>query len=423
MRKAISLYTGIGGLDFGFEAAGFRTAACVEMDPVACHCLRLNRRWEILEGDIHEIASRDIMSAGDLRVGEADILIGGPPCQPFSKSSYWVRGDAARLDDPRANTLTAFLRVLRDTKPRAFLLENVPGLAYKQKDEGLQHVLDELEVVNREAKTKYRATWKVVNAATYGVPQQRERLFIVGSRDGRLFEFPGVTHAESENSEPLGIGLERFRTAWDALGDLPQRLSDENLAVRGRWADLLPSVPEGSNYLWHTNRGGGVPLFGWRTRYWSFLLKLKKNLPAWTIQAQPGPAIGPFHWTSRKLSAAELCRLQTFPDGIRFECSRNEVQRLIGNAVPSLVTEIIARAIRQQFFDERLRSNSLKLLPPLRRPIPSAERVKPVAAKYEPLIGDHADHPGEGLGVGAQRRAARGDDTLRAASTMLADAE
>jgi DNA (cytosine-5)-methyltransferase 1 len=423
MRKAISLYTGIGGLDFGFEAAGFRTVACVEMDPIACRCLRLNRRGEVLEGDIHEISSRDLMRAGDLRAGEADVLIGGPPCQPFSKSSYWVRGDAARLDDPRANTLTAFLRVLRDTKPRAFLLENVPGLAYKRKDEGLQHVLDELEDVNHEAKTKYRATWKVVNAAAYGVPQQRERLFIVGSRDGRPFEFPRLTHADPSSSKSLGAGLERFRTAWDALGDLPQRLSDEDLEVRGRWADLLPSVPEGSNYLWHTNRGGGVPIFGWRTRYWSFLLKLKKDLPAWTIQAQPGPAIGPFHWTSRKLSAAELCRLQTFPDGIRFVCIRNEVQRLVGNAVPSLVTEIIARAIRQQFFDERLRSNTLKLLPPLRRPIPSAERVKAVAAKYEPLVGDHADHPGEGLGFGAQRRAALGDDMLQAASAMLADAE
>ena len=72
--------------------------------------------------------------------GEADVLIGGPPCQPFSKSSYWVSGDARRLDDPRADTLTAYLRVLRDTQPRMFLLENVPGLAYKGKDEGMKHL-------------------------------------------------------------------------------------------------------------------------------------------------------------------------------------------------------------------------------------------------------------------------------------------
>src|SRR5437016_575979 len=135
-RKVISLYTGVGGLDFGFEAAGFETAAAVEFDATACRTLRLNRRWPVLEGDIHAISSKAILKAGALKVGEADALIGGPPCQPFSKSSYWVSGDALRLDDPRSSTLAAYLRVLRDTKPKTFLLENVYGLAYSSKDEG-----------------------------------------------------------------------------------------------------------------------------------------------------------------------------------------------------------------------------------------------------------------------------------------------
>ena len=91
---------------------------------------------------------------------------------------------------------------------------------------------------------------------------------------------------------------------------------DEDLAVRGKWADLLPSIPEGSNYLHHTDRGEGMPLFGWRRRYWTFLLKLAKNRPSWTIQAQPGPAVGPFHWSNRRLSVRELSRLQTFPDDV-----------------------------------------------------------------------------------------------------------
>ena len=88
---------------------------------------------------------------------------------------------------------------------------------------------------------------------------------------------------------------------------------ERTLTVGGKWADLLPTIPEGQNYLWHTNRGGGSQLFGWRTRYWSFLLKLAKNLPSWTIQAHPGSSIGPFHWRNRKLSVPEMCRLQTFP--------------------------------------------------------------------------------------------------------------
>jgi len=128
MLRVISLYTGVGGLDLGFEAAGYRTAVAVDNDPVACRTIRLNRDWPVLEGDIDDISTETILATAGLSRGEADILIGGPPCQPFSKSGYWARGDARRLDDPRADTLTAYLRVLRDTRPKAFLLENVHGL-------------------------------------------------------------------------------------------------------------------------------------------------------------------------------------------------------------------------------------------------------------------------------------------------------
>jgi DNA (cytosine-5)-methyltransferase 1 len=298
MLKAISLYTGVGGLDFGFEAAGFRTAVAVEMDSVSCRTIRLNRDWPVLEGDIHSFSSETILRTAGVAAGEADILIGGPPCQPFSKSSYWVKGDAGRLDDPRSDTLTAYLRVLRDARPRAFLLENVQGLAYRGKDEGLQHLLDGISEVNRQAGTRYTVHWKSLNAAWFGVPQIRERVFLVGSRDGAPFEFPTVTHGDRESDDLFEAGLEPYRTAWDAIGDLSANPNDPSLRMGGKWADLLPSIPEGQNYLWHTRKGGGVPLFGWRTRYWSFLLKLSKRLPSWTIQAQPGSAIGPFHWST-----------------------------------------------------------------------------------------------------------------------------
>lgn len=410
MPKAISLFTGIGGLDFGFEAAGFETLVAVEMDAVACRTIQLNRPWEVLDREIEDVSSEEILEAADLEVGQADVLIGGPPCQPFSKSSYWANGDAARLDDPRSDTLGEFLRVLRDTQPRAFLLENVPGLAYKDKDEGLHHIIKELQRINRRLGTRYEAHWQVLNAAAYGVPQLRERLFIVASRDGTRFEFPRPTHADPTTDDLFDQAhgnLEPYRTAWDALGDLPENSQDKDLALTGKWAELLPSIPEGNNYLWHTNRGGGERIFSWRSRYWSFLLKLKKSLPAWTIQAQPGPAIGPFHWKNRKLAATELCRLQTFPDGLRFDCSRQETQRLVGNAVPSLLTEILGRAIREQLFGETLPERRLTLLPPVRTPVPRAERARPVPDKYIPLIGDHPDHPGEGRGAGALKRAAR----------------
>jgi DNA (cytosine-5)-methyltransferase 1 len=399
MLKAISVFTGVGGLDFGFEAAGFKTVVAVEMDAVCCRALRLNRRWPVVERNIHEVGSNELLHVAKLKEGEADVLVGGPPCQPFSKSGYWARGDAMRLDDPRSGTLTAYLRVLRDAQPKSFLLENVSGLAFRGKSEGLDRFLAGVEQVNRETGSSYRPVWQVVDAASYGVPQRRERVLIVASRDGKEFRFPEAMHGESNDLVP-------YRTTWDALGDLPERLTDPALELRGKWADLLPSVPEGENYLWHTARGGGMRLFGWRTRYWSFLLKLAKNRPSWTIQAQPGPATGPFHWTNRRLSARELCRLQTFPDDLQFNCSRNDIQRMLGNAVPSLLAEVIGREIRKQLLGKTAMKEELQLLPLRREPVPRPESVAKVPAVYHILVGNHNEHPGEGLGNRARQRVA-----------------
>lgn len=414
---AISLFTGVGGLDFGFEAAGFRTAVAVEMDPAASRAIRKNRQWSVIEAKIQDVSSRLILDTAKLKVGEADVLVGGPPCQPFSKSGYWNRGDALRLKDPRADTLNEFLRVLGDTKPRAFLLENVPGLAFDNKNEGLQHLMAGVAAVNRRAKTKYKVEWAVLNAADYGVPQLRERVFLVGSRDGKRFVFPEPSFFPPERAS---AGQQTYRTAWDALGDLPPDSEDESLTVGGKWRDLLPSIPEGQNYLWHTPRGGGRPIFGWRTRYWCFLLKLAKNKPSWTIQAQPGPAIGPFHWRNRQLTASELCRLQTFPDGLRFDGGRREVQRLLGNAVPSLLTETLAWEIRRQLLGLPGKPRKLKLLPPARGNLPDAERVAPVPDSYSGYFGDHADHPGEGKGRGAAKRNNDAQQDLFSSTTKAA---
>lgn len=177
MLKAISLFSGIGGLDFGFEAAGFETRVALEIDRYSCSSIRLNRSWTVIEDDINHVSSGDLLRQAGLGVREPDVLFGGPPCQPFSKSSYWVRGDALRLDDPRADTLSAYLRVLRDTRPRAFLLENVGGLAFSGKDEGLRHLLDGIREINRETGTRYEVSWRLINCAEYGVPQIRERVF------------------------------------------------------------------------------------------------------------------------------------------------------------------------------------------------------------------------------------------------------
>ncbi|WP_043765206.1 DNA cytosine methyltransferase [Algiphilus aromaticivorans] len=407
---AISLYTGAGGLDLGFEAAGFDTRVAVEMDSPCVETLRANREWPVIDRSIHAVSSDELLRTAGLEVGEADVLIGGPPCQPFSKAGYWASGDARRLDDPRADTVAAFLRVVRDTQPRAFLMENVAGLAYRGKDEGFRLIQSTLESINQACGTNYKADLLVLNAADYGVPQIRERALLIASRDGvSIGSFP-ATYApaslEAQRALPLDTRLPPYRTAWDALWDLQDDDSPE-LAMRGKWGDLLPSIPEGANYLHHTERGEGMPLFGWRRRFWNFLLKLAKDQPSWTLTAQPGPATGPFHWKSRRLSGRELCRLQTMPDSFEVIGSLGAVQKQVGNAVPSALAEMLALGIRQRLLgDGTVDAVAPTLIPERRDDVPPPEPVQPVAEKYLHLVGEHQAHPGTGKGYRAVARSA-----------------
>ena len=406
MPKIISLYTGAGGLDYGFEAAGFKTGVAIEFDHDCCETLRASRSWPVIERSIFDVPTAQMLEMTGAGAGDVDLVIGGPPCQPFSKAGYWARGDSLRLDDPRASTLSAYIRVVEEARPRVVLLENVEGLAYSGKDDGLRMLLAGFEAINRRTKSAYRPMAAVLNAADYGVPQLRERVFLIAACDGTVFRFPAPTHRPDEHDRaPLldAIPLDSYRTAWDAIGDL-KPLPEEDLEVRGKWADLLPSIPEGNNYLWHTDRGGGRPLFGWRRRYWTFLLKLAKAKPSWTIQAQPGPAVGPFHWKNRRLSARELCRLQTFPDDVSVKGARTSVQRQLGNAVPSLLAEVLGRAIRTQLLGLPPVCSRLTLLPPTRRPIPAPESYADIPKAFRNLEGNHPAHPGTGQGRRARVR-------------------
>ncbi|MEE9392686.1 MAG: DNA cytosine methyltransferase [Planctomycetota bacterium] len=403
----ISLYSGAGGLDYGLEAAGFETRVAIEMDKDACKTLRANRpSWQVLEDRIEEVSSSVLLEAAGLKRGEAALLVGGPPCQPFSKSGYWSQGDTKRLDDPRAKTLDQYMRVVGDTLPQVMLLENVAGLSFSGKDEGIQLLFRNLEQINRKHGTKYTPNCKILRLVEYGIPQLRERFFMIADKDGRQFDFPLPTHRHPnqpvDNEALFDSNLKNPTTAWDAIGHLDPPPSEESLHVYGKWADLLPSIPEGENYLWHTPRKGGVPLFGWRTRYWGFLLKLAKRKPSWTIQAQPGSSIGPFHWKNRRLSTSEMLALMTFPD-VTIVGGRTAIQRQLGNAVPSLMTEILGREILRQFFGLRRRKPYVLDLQAAQS-TPRAERLKRVEEKFLHLIGDHADHPGTGLGPMAMAR-------------------
>jgi len=399
-RAVLSLFTGAGGLDLGLEAAGFSIAICVELDEGARQTLQLNRpKWKLAEpGDIHKIAPEELLIQAGFKRGDIALLAGGSPCQPFSKSSYWAYGGHRGLSDPRANTLRAYLRVVEATLPQVLLLENVNGIALNEHGSrsGLKFLADELRAINRRHGTNYDLQLIRLNAADYGVPQFRDRLFIIASIAAEKLEVPPRTHG-------AGKGLEPYRTAWDAIGDVDERTWPSDLEPTGKWADLLASIPEGKNYLWHTPRGKGQPLFGWRTRYWSFLLKLSKRQPSWTIQSYPGPATGPFHWRNRLLSIEELSRLQTFPKNFEIMGNRRSAVCQLGNAVPCAIGELLGLEIRQQLLHEPQIRRRLQLIPPRRDDCPRPYPCRSVARSYLHLRAAHPAHPGKGLGPGARR--------------------
>lgn len=388
-------------MDIGLEAAGFENRLCVEVDHDARASLRLNRpHWTLATpGDVHAHVRRpaDLLELANVCAGDVELLAGGPPCQPFSKSGFWSRGESLRLNDPRATTLRAYLRIVRIFLPRVILLENVRGFTFAGKDEGLRLVEEGLARINRLEGTRYAVSVLFLNAADFGVPQHRERVFLVASRCGSMFAAPSATHGESKSLSP-------FSTAWDSIGDLDVEGWPAELRVTGKWARLLPTIPEGKNYLWHTPGGGGEPFFGWRTRYWSFLLKLAKARPSWTLQAEPGPATGPFHWRSRLLSVRELCRLQTFPDDYEIVGTRRSAHRQLGNAVPCAMAEVLGWEIRRQILGDALSSKLSSLIPRHHSECPPPARVGRVPKDYQSLRGEHRPHPGTGGGPSAKKR-------------------
>ncbi len=404
--KILSLYSGVGALDFGFEAAGYTTAVAFDYNTAVIKELKANTAWDARCQDLVGRPARSILKESGHENVDFDLVIGGPPCQPFSKAAFWRNGKTAGLKDPRAATLAAYLDMVEFVRPRAFLLENVPGFANGGAASGIARIENGVAEMNARLGENYRITWAKLNAADFGVPQQRERIFLVGRRDGGAFQFPTSVYAADTADQKKS-----HFTAWDAIGDLPLYPEEDGLEAGGKWADLLPSIPEGENYLWHTNRGGGEQLFGWRTRYWSFLLKLAKDKPSWTLQSQTGSATGPFHWANRKLSKRELCRLQTIPDRITIGAGRVEAQRMLGNAVPSLLAEVIALEMRKQIFgDARATLKKPTLLPKRNAKKSRRHPVRPVPPEYRAYIGNHEDHAGVGLGPGALRR-----QTLQAA--------
>jgi DNA (cytosine-5)-methyltransferase 1 len=342
---AISLFSGAGGLDLGVEWAGYRVRAAVEWDKDAAATLEKNfdhLASPVITDDIVRVPTERIVAAAGLPEGERpDLLVGGPPCTPFSKSGFWLDWKRAGLD-PTASLLQAYTRVLREARPRLFVLENVYALTYDNK--ASRPAYDRLMREIDEAG--YHCNARVLNAADHGVPQARPRLFVVGApKDQPLPNHPRPTHGGSWERRTVGRADNPHVTAGQALDGLVSEAEPGEI-VGGRYGHLLPNIPPGDNYLFYTERRGHPnPQFRWRSKYWSFLLKLSPDRPAPTIQARPGPYIGPFHWDNRRLRVAELKQLFTFPDSFEFVGTRVSVQAQIGNSVPPRLAEQVVLAL------------------------------------------------------------------------------
>ncbi|WP_081285068.1 DNA cytosine methyltransferase [Mycobacterium intracellulare] len=396
LGRALSLFSGAGGFDIGLEASGLSTVACVELDPWARQTLQTNRpSWSLFEpADVNEAARVVTLRALGLRRGELDLVVAGPPCQPFSKAAGWSSTGLMGMSDPRADAIFSLIRIIASLRPRAVLLENVAGF-FSGRISALPVLEKGVDEINGSHRTNYRWSIAALDAADYGVPQRRKRTFAVARRDGKPFTFPVPTHDE----KPI--------TAWDAIGDLPQA---DFTPRPGSWLELLPAIPEGRNYLHLTSRGEGPELFGWRTRYWSFLLKLARDQPSWTLPASPGPNTGPFHWDNRPLTVTERLRLQGFPDGWQLSGNLRQQIKQVGNATPPPVAEAIGREIIAQLrlgdagARHDLAATSPRLAIARRDDCPEPSPPSCIPPSHAANVGRYPAHPGTGLGPAPRAR-------------------
>ncbi len=374
--RSLELFTGAGGLALGTHAAGFKHVALLDWNRDACTTLRENVRhdtvpgvsdWKIVEGDVRKC---DYESFGPVQ-----LVAGGPPCQPFS-----IGGKHRGMDDGR-DMIPEFIRAIREVQPAAFLFENVKGLIRKTFKNYLAYVelrLQHPEVPVRDGDTwedhlarledvhtrgvreglHYRVVRRLINAADYGVPQTRERVFIVGFRNDLDTEwhFPEPTHARERLHYDQWVSGEYWETRGLEQPNPPGRLAGAVSRLfpptRKPWTTLRDSISdlpaprpcrEQPDALFHRFQPGaraypghtGSPL----------------DLPAKTLKAGvhgvPGGEnmIAFSDGTVRYLTVREAARVQTFPDAWRFTGSWTETMRQLGNAVPMQLAATLAGSI------------------------------------------------------------------------------
>ncbi len=355
---AISVFSGAMGLDLGLEQAGFDLRFAADNMPAAVQTIRENRPYlPAFDGDVAQLTGKAILERAGLNGEQIDLLAGGPPCQSFSTA-----GKRRGLDDAEKGPLVfEFVRLVDEIKPTAFVMENVKGLlsaSIKWRQLPYNNngkVVDELhgsllrELLRKFRDVGYSVDFCEVNAADYGVPQTRQRVFLIGYRDQRPVTFPKPTHSSAG-----GIRVPK----WNTLGTALKGLSDDTsecAIFSERKLKYLRMIPEGGNWrdlpleIQQESMGRAFFAKGGRTGYWR---RLSFSAPSPTILTEPHNASTSLcHPTEdRPLTVRECARVQTFPDEWNFAGKRADQYRLVGNAVPVALGKAMGEHIQEELY-------------------------------------------------------------------------
>ncbi len=357
---SISLFSGAFGLDLGMESAGFQTASVVEKDKDAVQTIAINRPYlqeSCIPREIENISTQQLLEESGralglnrtMDVGEIDLITGGPPCQPFSTA-----GNRTSVMDPRGSLFMDFIRIVKEVRPRFFVMENVRGLLSAaiihrpinqrganypplEPDEtsgaALKVVLTQMQELG------YQVVYNLLEVADYGVPQNRQRVLFIGSRDNESITFPLATHSKD------GKYLPKWRTLKDAIADLDDP-EPEFTSYSEKRLQYLRLLKAGQNWrylpeeLKKAAMGGAYHSGGGKV---GFYRRLSWDKPSPTITTCPHQkATDMCHPVElRPLSVRESARIQTFPDDWIFHGSITSKYKQIGNAVPPMFAQAI----------------------------------------------------------------------------------
>lgn len=329
--KVVDLFCGAGGLSCGFHRAGFVPIAGFDKNSKFVDTWSKNHSGVAESIDLSEVKPSELKDK--IPSDDVDLVIGGPPCKDFSKTNR-------KVDFGRNHLVTVFSEHVKSISPSGFLIENVRSLISRN-EEIMEDVLQNLS-------DDYDISYRILDAADYGVPQHRLRAFVVGIKKEFLnYEdpmFPKPTHGPDSPSNRSIIA------AGDALEDIKEPNNNDKYEIKSKDAHLLPDIPPGMNYSFYTEKlGHPDPKFEWRSKFSDYLYKADPEKPVRTIKAKPGAASGPFHWNNRKFTEDELKRLQGFPDSFVFNTSSySATVEMIGNSVPPKLSYVLAMSILKQ---------------------------------------------------------------------------